>query len=479
MNIIETKFKVTTGTNIQKSSTQHYTFNKFSDADTFVRKSPEISFKGNLKSAAQKALENPKRAAEFGAAFLAALIALASGQDLDAVNKDKNAYNVDDNLDQAAAEAAKTYVELHKNIPQNSEMLTEDAGIINGTVEEPQVGENKENNLISIEFPKRTKKGMPANHIKALKNAVEDLKINEDLANKLLDICQSIVENESTVDKSKIEEFTTQIETNKDNFEALNNILSTFTINDETNKKTNQVKILGKIELQDGPSTIYTRTISSRNQKDYAEKLCNEITVQPVMNQENKYIFKTKSPHQHLGVNLNAILLKFEERFTNNPKWMHRFPFGNNEVCYILKEINGQDYNNITDNDAEDIVKIIEKNPIFTEFFTLHGALRFIDRYVYTKYQTDTVEELIDKTKNKLNLISEAIKEALMQGVDIETYTDEFQSYGARIILDPNKINILKDAGYCRPIKITVCENQPSPNYYFKSKKEPLINTIF
>ena len=181
-------------------------------------------------------------------------------------------------------------------------------------------------------------------------------------------------------------------------------------------------------------------------------------------------------------------MLKFQEYILKNEtekvRWMFRSPIPENVLADdIKKEINYRKggncpYKNITTEDAEALAEVINNDSRFKDLFNLHSALRLIDRFV----NFDSDKPLEEQCDHAISKLYEAIQKALSNGVDIEVYEDsKYNTYAARIVIEPDKET--NPAAYeiagSYPLKITICENQEDPMFYARSKKLPLISTIF
>ena len=109
--------------------------------------------------------------------------------------------------------------------------------------------------------------------------------------------------------------------------------------------------------------------------------------------------------------------------------------------------------------------------------FTLHAALRLVDRFV--DFNSD--EPVDEQCHFILDKLSEVLRKSLKDGVEVEAYEEESSSkVGARITIneggyDDEAMSIFGTY----PIRLGICESQPDPNYYNKYNKKPIISTIY
>lgn len=206
---------------------------------------------------------------------------------------------------------------------------------------------------------------------------------------------------------------------------------------------------------------------------------------------DNREILHFKIPgtlEPNVKNNLTRLLLRFEDYLTENGKvrvkWMHRSPLSEKVLVDDIKQEilfrQGGDcpYRNITIEDAEDLAELIDGDYRFKELFTLHSALRLIDRFV----NFDSDVPLEEQCSYAITKLYNALQKAMSNGVDIEVFEDfKHNAFAGRMVIEPDKNTNPEafDIAGSYPIKITICENQDDPSGYQINRKLPLISTIF
>lgn len=186
--------------------------------------------------------------------------------------------------------------------------------------------------------------------------------------------------------------------------------------------------------------------------------------------------------------NLTRLLLRFEDYVSKDntiwTKWMHRTPISDavlvDDIKQEIRFRQGGDcpYRNISVEDAEELADLINGDYRFKDLFTLHSALRLIDRFV----NFDSDVPLEEQCSYAITKLYNALQKAMSNGVDIEVYEDfKHEAFAARMVIEPDKKanpDAFDIAG-SYPLKITICENQDDPSNYQFSRKLPIISTIF
>ena len=144
-------------------------------------------------------------------------------------------------------------------------------------------------------------------------------------------------------------------------------------------------------------------------------------------------------------------------------------------------------YRRINENNAHIAADIISSDSRYSELFSIHSALRLIDRYVDLSGAEMTPQEY---SKKVLDVLINIIQETFMRGVDIEINEvvpkNPEQPSKQRKYSAPSMTINPKDYGKdavdifgTAPLQIIFCEYQPDPKYYDASYNQGLICTIF
>ena len=236
-----------------------------------------------------------------------------------------------------------------------------------------------------------------------------------------------------------------------------------------------------KLDSIDSKNMSYNFRIPGTLNPVYAKKYLTKVMTNFESTFEEKFYPSIVQEQRENGIK--------EEDIPKSPKWLTSKPIPDVDLeYYIRKEITDRNkdvssYTNISTDDAEYLADLIEYEPRFRKFFTLHAALRFIDRVVDFSSQEDPSVQI----EEKLDLFFSALTKALSQNIKIDSYSQkDFKDeskiyYGTRIILEPDEKNNpeLYDFAGSFPLIIGLSENQPRSDYYDFKNKTPLIHTIF
>lgn len=227
-----------------------------------------------------------------------------------------------------------------------------------------------------------------------------------------------------------------------------------------------------------------TRFVKANPKEDFVNTTLDAVD-------KNREILYFKIPgtlEPNVKNNLTRLLLRFEDYVskggTVRTKWMHRNPVSEkvlaDDIKHEIRFRQGGDcpYKNISVEDADELADLINNDSRFRDLFTLHSALRLIDRFV--NFNSDVPLE--DQCHYAITKIYNALQKAMSNGVDIEVFEDyKHNAFAARMVIEPDKIanpDAFDIAG-SYPIKITICENQDDPSNYQFGRKLPIISTIF
>lgn len=507
---------------------------KNEETDSFQRSSTtsSVSFKGAAQKIAQEILTSPTLSQKFMgliAMGAAALIATAQGKQskdtdetLDSLSTDMGLGNIFETLypqpEENFNEAEKTNTENEQDLKAELEKYKKDYEDLkkqiaelkqNSAIQQKKNSEvlaetenNANSELVSIVFPR--KRGRLSKETQELKATVESLKLSKECASKLSEICHIIINSksehlgisddivksfndtllaESQNGQKALEEFITNYRTGIEKEQEAKTEQTTDTEVEQTAQKSS-IKIVDKIDLDKIQTKKKPRIPKLDPNKDFTDTEINAID-------DSNEILNFKIPgtlDPNVKNNLTRLLLRYENFLTekngDKQKWMHARPINiNNVENDIKKEIalrNQGDsaYKNITEADAETIAQLIYDEPRFRDYFTLHAALRLIDRFI----NFDDVTPLKEQASNAITTLLTAIQKGLSNGVEIENYVDHhYNANGARVIINTNpKYN--KEAyelSGSYDLILGLCENQPTQGYYNTRNKTPLICTIF
>ena len=254
------------------------------------------------------------------------------------------------------------------------------------------------------------------------------------------------------------------------------------------NRPTSKKSKTTKTEKTEKTEKVATSTDVPKSTNNKSKKNKPEINFDKVVNvtltdKKGEFIFNIPGTvDSDIVNNLKLILFKYEKEFSaieEDPRWQCSQPSGITVTQkLILKDIKKRkDFKYIKASDAGKIVELIHSEPRLQTMFTLHGALRFIDRFINFNNEEELAE---DQCKRILDCFESVVQKSLSKGLIVKSHADdEGYGYGPRVIIDPNIYD--EDERDCfgtSPLVFGICEEQ-DPFYYNKYKKEPLITTIF
>lgn len=382
----------------------------------------------------------------------------------------------------------------------------------------------------TFEFPKK-KAGILSKAQKELKEITMGLPLGVVSGQKLEQICKELLQNGSHPVEGKIVD-------NKDLIVDLNNRLISSDkenldqIIDEFYKKCELVsedaeisgdtenpkveiyetekvvltppKVLGKIELSDKDANKRRFKPASSAQEDTDVQSPKRTGKRPrivrnaensrspervdsemeLMNDKTKVsIFRIPGTvDKNVMVNLRHLLVKFErqvEKENINPRYQHSRSLGqvfNEDILAELSAPNDSPYKNINKNNAVEIADAINSDPRFCEMFTLHAAMRLIDRFA--DFNSDVPVE--SQCHMILDKLTDVLQKSFKEGIEVRRYKDPANRIGLRLSISEDVYDEEAKAIFgSYPFRLGMCENQPNPNFYSKYSKQPLICTIF
>lgn len=185
---------------------------------------------------------------------------------------------------------------------------------------------------------------------------------------------------------------------------------------------------------------------------------------------------------KNVMVNLRHLLVKFErqvEKENINPRYQHSRSLGqvfNEDILAELSAPNDSPYKNINKNNAVEIADAINSDPRFCEMFTLHAAMRLIDRFA--DFNSDVPVE--SQCHMILDKLTDVLQKSFKEGIEVRRYKDPANRIGLRLSISEDVYDEEAKAIFgSYPFRLGMCENQPNPNFYSKYSKQPLICTIF
>lgn len=464
-------------------------------ADSFTKSTP--SFKGAIDETARKVMNTPELAQKLSAFLTAGFLALTS------IASGKN-----DDIEKKAKNSVEEFLKLNSEDEISSQSAieeTEDVEQVETQIDTQDIGEDSENK-VSVKFPK--KRGRLSAGQEKLKLAVENIKTDENHAEKLSLICQELMKKDSDILKDNpnlTDEFQKNLVFQPSADEVIDKFYNTY-IQKRTSEDTNSalkeniaetsaaelvystaqpqkgLKIVGKIDLplsdadclkkshikENKDTGIITFKIPGTNKRS-----CQETLRMMLVNSEYNVSAGTDSHIQwqhtqpvHTKVYEQDILKEIQD---------YNHPSSNSHMQ------NSEPYDIVKEEDAYTIAEAINGEPRFSRMFSIHGAVRFFERYI--DFEQGDIETQV---KNKLDAFERLIRIASTNRIPIEKYVfyDKKGNVitGFRATIDPNLYTaqdptIVTELG-SYPIRLGICENQPNPNFYNKKNKKALICTI-
>ena len=494
---------------IADNKSSNYYLTKFEDIDNFEKTKKQPTFKANLKSlqkTAQKIIEDPSLREKF-AAFLATgfatITAIALGKDSEEEYSEKS--------------EAEVVADAYRKISEEEEIKTDNLKkeeikeevIENETIQKEEIKNDETEDLsanyeiFSIELPRKSgAKPKKIKELEKLNNA--GIKVSKESNQMLQEICTYLLANKgeeinNTAQKLRIslskaqsiEEKNTIIQNIYNEFlpqkteevvEADQNEEKNTIIENKTDVIQPKIEVLGSVDLEK-----INLTIPKKSKNVHLDVINEDSEVE-------SFTFKAPGTvSTNIKENLENILGQFKksvyanyEKNNNNikkPKFMRHPILGIISIDNVKDEISKQQkknpYKHINDKTnnnyeaiLEDIVDVLNSDIGYKEMFSLHGALRFIDRFV----NLDSDISIEEQSKCLIASLKKAIQTEMANGIDVQAYNDINDNIGARIIIRADKLK--NPAGFelggSSDFKFTIC-NGFSGRYYSR----PIIHTIF
>ncbi|MCQ2753542.1 MAG: hypothetical protein MJ231_00670 [bacterium] len=393
-----------------------------------------------------------------------------------------------------------------------------------------QVIDQEEQNPVQemnyISFPK--KRGRLSSAQEKLKQVVESTQFSEEVSPKVILICEELLKkgchdvNGENIDNNAIAtDFANEIFSNRENQDNLKLVVENYYVKcglqkdevvpgkaePETKTQETGLKIVGKIDLstiptrkkkteiqEEGTTTTKRPRISAGDpNKDFNET--TEITKLPNTDKKTaiyKFIIPGTLVKGHIYQNITRLLLSFEKELSVDSetgekidrRWMFRHPLHTAITEDVKNEYNRQKnktntckYVNINPGNFEIVADLINSDERYQKLFTLHSAMRFIDRFI--DFESDVPIE--EQSKENLDCLIETIQNAFKKGVNIQEYEDAFNNnaLGAEIVINPDCYSErAREIFGSFPLDITFCEKQEI-GYYNKRNKQGVISTIY
>jgi len=500
--------------------------------DTFQRSSSP-SFKGDISDSARDILDNPDKLtgfAAFMAAGFAALQRLAGRTQKDDTNtaesssvsdvlvnvyvnrkdaeneledkesKIENLTREKENLAQKNNELAKQNNELAQ---KNNELAQENNELKENQKEFSKDDEQKTESMPvetdekpekPFSFPK--KRGRLSYNQQALKDVTEPLVLNESAKAELFLVCMELLnKNTHEIDGKTFTNdelagtLAKELSENKEDSKNIEKIIDNFAINcgvkqAEPSKNENNVTENTENNSIDTPSR---KRISVREQRPSRMKIMKDNTD---ASGNISFRFKWQKSTDSKGVlnkmtDLFELLMyqKYKDGLIEKPKWKCNEPIGTHVTpeeikneCFKQRKVNQtRAFNNINASNAYLVADIIENDPRYNEHFSLHGAMRLIDKFV--NFNSD--EPVEEQSKKVLDCTMELIKDAAYYGVKVDPYQDINNKYGLRMIIPTDYYsNDMQQIFGNKPLVIALSECQEGSRYDTE-RKEGIISTVF
>ena len=503
--------------------------------DTFQRSSSP-SFKGDISDSARDILDNPDKLTGF-AAFMAAGFATlqrlagraknddtntaesSSASDVlvnvyvnrkDAENelKDKeseieNLTREKENLVQKNDELAKQNEELAQ---RNNELAQENNELKENRKEvskddkpktESKPVETDEKPEKPFSFPK--KRGRLSYNQQALKDVTEPLVLSESAKSELFLVCMELLnKNTHEIDGKTFTNdelagtLAKELSENKEDSKNIEKIIDNFAINcgvkqAELSKNENNVAENTENESIATPSRKRNSVRISRpprmkimvDNTDASGNISFHFQWQKSTDRDSKEIINKMTE-------LFEVLMyqKYKNgKISEKPKWKCNEPIGtyvtSEEIkneCFKQKKVNQtRAFKNINSTNADLVADIIANDPRYNEHFSLHGAMRLIDKFV--NFNSD--EPVEEQSKKVLDCTMELIKDAAYYGVNVDPYKDINNKYGLRMIIPTDYYsNDMQQIFGNKPLVIALSECQEGSRYDTE-RKEGIISTVF
>ena len=493
---------------IANNKSNNYYLTRIENVDSFEKTKNQPTFKANLKSlqkTAQKIIEDPslrEKFAGFLAAGFAAITSIALGNDAEENNNKTEAEVIADALTKISQE--ETHIEEQESqiSEENKNKNIEGSIVADESTQSAEIPEEKVEDetadleIFAIELPKKSG-AKPKRIIELSKLNDLQIKLSEENAQKLTEICNHLLNNkgeEINTTAQKLRISLSKDQTNNDRTETIEKIYSEIFPNkeNESEAKTSE-EAVAKEKTTTSADTKKRRPrigmVSSSNIKNSPVNSNPEMKI--VSENKKGIVFEFKqrgTVPTNIRQNFDTIFKQFRalvnDEYNKNPeiekpKFMSHFELEGAHENDIKNELKNHEYVNI--NAAinkhgsiilDEIYDALNSDIGFKAIFSLHGALRFIERFV----NLDSESSIKNQCEPLIESLKEAIRVEMSNGMKVQTYYDNNKYIGAKITIKADKLN--NPAGFkvggSSDFDLTICNGWDGR--YFK---KPIIHTIF
>lgn len=482
------------------------------NGDTFVHSAP--SFKGAEQDLLKK---HPEFAAMIGAAVGAAVAAFVEKLGLNEPAKNNEEYVYTSTV---TDQCEDTYSYYANNTSVNTDKKNSEKTESQQKTEETKTDNRQQDGMVQFVFPKKGCR-LKTNETK-LRALTENMSMPADYAERLQNVCKKLFGKENYTVEDKVlsaTEITTllydELVDKKDDLNSVKSIIDKYNsyleapvegvkpnteenIALETNVTTQEnpkgPKIVGKIPKDKLTPESNARDFITRNAKG---EIININSTFSIGKDESTEDFVNKIYRKFV----HEIYGAYKDNAIEKPKWLTGESLPERVLSRDIKsEIENQTgehrYKNIVGLDYDELADIINADPRYKQLFTIHSALRFIDRFVCFDDDSD-VPSIEEQSKYLLDKLFDLIKPPYLSNSDknivpvtIEVYKYEDKDhkynkdngkYGYRIILRNVKLNDYNKNAEPRDIAIGFAEKQAGKTYKAvkNENKMGIVSTIF
>ena len=473
------------------------------NGDTFVHSAP--SFKGAEQELLKK---HPELATIIGAAVGVAVAKVVEMLGLNEPAKDNKEYVYTSTVTDQSEDTYSYYAD-------NTSVNTD-----NKNTKETKTDNIQQDGMVQFVFPKKGFR-LKTNETK-LKALTESMFMPADYAERLQNVCKKLFGKENYTVEDKVlsaTEITTllydELVDKKDDLNSVKSIIDKYNsyleapveevkpnteenialkTNVTTQKNPNGLIIVGKIPEDKLTPESNARDFITRNAKG---EIININSTFSIGKDESTEDFVNKIYRKFV----HEIYGAYKDNAIEKPKWLTGESLPERVLSRDIKsEIENQTgehrYKNIVGLDYDELADIINADPRYKQLFTIHSALRFIDRFVCFDDDSD-VPSIEEQSKYLLDKLFDLIKPPYLSNSDknivpvtMEVYKFEDKDhmynkdngkYGYRIILRNVKLNDYNKNAAPRDIAIGFAEKQAGKTYkaVTNENKMGIISTIF
>lgn len=497
------------------------------ETDVFVssRSLQSPSFKAAPQNIYKKILDNPTLSQKFMSlvsAAAASLIASAHFGEEEEKNEPIDFQNIfhetvgtdneckQEKLEQELEECKEENLKLKQKL----EDLETQIELLNSKTKEKGVNLEKtpeiaaENDAcIKFEFPKKW--GKLSDLQKKLKEAANNLMLSEDSSEQLAYISQKALQK-GAIDNNLLVSFCEELSLAEDKEPVIKTFYDKLISFDSEARNVTAPEIDSEANdpLEDDILTkAGVKIIGKIDSTKFKTKEKNEVSLIPITADEQNdltFIFKTyMSRSQDMAANISKLISRFQKKIysdyklkekaglltefeTKSPKWKYNQKMPERvlpedivkeieKIAAAQKTFGTSKYANITEITPEEVASIVNSDERFRELFTLHGALRFIDRYL--DFNSDVDFEI--QGIKLLDELYKVIQKSVNDGVPVDSYVVEGY-YAPRMNIPAESFDEkAKEIFGNRDLHLTFTEAQASFRYVPTHNKQGLICTIY